>query len=72
MYMSNDCQRVHQYPYILCISVSLTDEKPEKIILMKLRPTVEHPWRRLADLERLLCFSAAKMTETAYTSTSTV
>ena len=55
-----------------CISILLKDEKPEKITLTKLRPPVEHPWRKLADLERLLCFSAAKMTETAYTSTSTV
>ena len=47
-------------------------EKFDKIDVTKLRPSVDHPWSKLADFERLLCFSAAKLTRKTYTSTSAV
>ena len=61
-----------EYMYLHSIFLSLKGEKPDKVFVTTLRPSIDHPWRKLADFERLLCFSAAKMTNVTYTSTSTV
>jgi len=43
-----------------------SDVSQEKINVEMLRVTATHPWRGLADLERLLCLAAAKSAEFSY------
>ena len=37
-----------------------------KVDLLTLREPCEHPWRRLLDYERLLCYHSAKLNQEAY------
>ena len=51
---------------------SLSDYKPEAIPLGKLREVEGVCWRDIMDMERLFCFSAAKINETVYLGTMMV
>ena len=45
---------------------SLSDEKPEVVPVSKLRVAEEVCWRKMLDLERTLCWSAAKTNQALF------
>ena len=53
----------------MCVLFSLSlspDIKPEQVALGRLREAEDVCWRLVMDLERVLCYSAAKINQTVY------